>query len=118
MQLIKKPSFMNEYFCELTNKLDNVLIGKSDIYRVYILDCRDPKESQLTLVLRVPGCTVGYIVIDNDTMCIISGEIYNRSITRFSLNPNDIIKNYIGVKLENLDSIKSINSGGVKCLIN
>ena len=90
-----------EYTCALTEKLDERLIGRTQIYRVYILDDRDTFEPNM-LVLRVPGCTLGYIMVD-ENMKITEVKIEDYALQRFCGNPNSILMQFIGQKLETED---------------
>lgn len=90
-----------EYTCELTEKLDERLIGRTPIYRVYILDARDSFDPNM-FALRVPGSTLGYILI-NENMEITEVKIEDFALNRFCGNPNPILMQFIGQKLETED---------------
>lgn len=87
-----------EYFCELTEFLDNITEKKRLSRRHYILakPC-DFKDGSLPI--RLPGCTVGGVFIDENnviTKVLIDGNYYK------DIYPKDInrlLKRYVGEKI-------------------
>ena len=78
--------------------MNESLVGCSAFYRVYILDDRDSYDP-FTLAIRVPGCTLGYIIV-NKNMEITEVKIEEFALNRFHGNPNAILMQFIGQKLE------------------
>lgn len=91
----------DEYFCDLTVELDELLAGATDMYRVYILDTRDKFDPNI-MSLRVPGSTVGHIEVEvvNDKLIITDALIAQYAVRRFNDAPNEVIKQFIGQQLE------------------
>lgn len=101
LKFFKKNLIGTEYTCELTEELDKQLFGHfvcCESYKVYILDDRDSYDP-FTLALRVPGCTIGYIDV-NEKWEIVEAKINDYALERFANNPNETLKQFIGQKLE------------------
>lgn len=108
MKLIYRRSFKDQFVCELTRDIDRIVGMKYDHiledYGHYIyIDEYDLKHLNEPLAIRVPGCTVGAIWLDEDHK-ITNIELYNGRIIKYPSNINEIMKKYIGVELthENL----------------
>lgn len=87
-----------EYFCELTEFLDNITEKKRLSRRHYILahQC-DFKDGALPI--RLPGCTVGGVFIDKNsviTKVIIDGNYYK---DMYPKNINEMLERYVGEKI-------------------
>lgn len=87
-----------EYFCELTEFLDNITEKKRLSRRHYILahQC-DFKDGALPI--RLPGCTVGGIFMDKNsviTKVLIDGNHYK---DMYPKNINEMLGRYVGEKI-------------------
>lgn len=97
MQLRPKYTQMCDmWLCELTDEL-NKLAGydQSRFLRHYVYAKSEDFEEK-ELAIRVPGCTVGGIWLDEDNQIIrvlVEGE-------RYPDNINDIMKKYVGETIE------------------
>lgn len=101
MKLIKRRNDTYEYHCELTETLDYISgIDKYEIklYRHYILADSGMVQDKC-LSIRVPGRTIGDIVIDDNNIIIEIG-IGADVIKSYPDNINDIIKQFIGQKIK------------------
>ena len=87
-----------EYFCELTEFLDNITEKKRLSHRHYIL-AKPYDFAERTLPIRLPGSTVGGVFIDKDnviTKIQIDGNYYK------DIYPKDInmmLERYVGEKI-------------------
>jgi len=101
MRVKERISSIEEYYCDLTYELDSLSgIDKCYAsYKHYILAdsfCRKEK----CLAIRVPGCTVGGIWIDDEnriTKISMSGNYVFKS---YPDNINDVMEKYVGTKIE------------------
>ena len=87
-----------EYFCELTEFLDNITERKRYSLRHYIvaLSC---DFTDGVLPIRLPGSTVGGVFIDKDyviTKVQIDGNYYKDIYPK---NINEILERYVGEKI-------------------
>lgn len=87
-----------EYFCELTEFLDNITEKKRPSRRHYILakPC-DFKDG--VLPIRLPGCTVGGVFINKNsviTKVLIDGNYYKDI---YPEDINEMLERYIGEKI-------------------
>lgn len=87
-----------EYFCELTELLDNITEKKRLARRHYILalpcDFADG-----ALPIRLPGSTVGGVFIDKDhviTKVLIDGNYYK---DMYPKDINEMLERYVGEKI-------------------
>ena len=87
-----------EYFCELTEFLDNITEKKRLSRRHYILGLPyDFKDGALPI--RLPGCTVGGVFIDKNNVIIkvlIDGNYYK---DMYPKNINEMLERYVGEKI-------------------
>lgn len=93
-----KYNSFREYFCELTEFLDNITEKKRLSRRHYILahpcDFKD-----LALPIRLPGCTVGVVFIDKNsviTKALIDGNYYKDI---YPEDINDMLERYVEEKI-------------------
>ena len=99
IKLVPRRKLLHEeYYCELTEKLTEILCGTSDLYRAYVCGTYMDK----TLAIRVPGCTIGYVELNIDNV-IVKVTIYDYALNRFKDNPNETLKQFVGQKLETED---------------
>lgn len=103
MKLNKIKHFPDDYTCELTLELDKLSgLDKKEYYDFmhhYIL-ADDWCLIQKCLAIRVPGGTVGGIIIDADNK-IVSIEIDRNYVVRtYPENLDEIMQKYIGVVVE------------------
>ena len=89
---------LGEYFCELTEILDNITEEKRLSRRHYILakpcDLRDG-----VLPIRLPGSTVGGVFVDKDHVIIkvlIDGNYYKDIYPK---DINEMLERYVGEKI-------------------
>lgn len=102
IKLMKMEIFKDQYICELTEELDN-LSGIDKLsecqeyqYRHYILI---DNETNI-LFIRVPGGTVGYIVVDKNNV-IKNITIDTKYIIKtYPENIGEILDKYIGKVIE------------------
>ena len=93
-----KYNELHEYFCELTEFLDNITEKKRLSLRHYIL-ALSCDFADGVLPIRLPGSTVGGVFIDKDyviTKVLIDGNYYK------DIYPKDInrlLKQYVGEKI-------------------
>ena len=84
-----------EYFCELTEFLDNITEKKRLSQRHYILGLPcDFKDGSLPI--RLPGCTVGGVFIDKNsviTKVLIDGNYYKDIYPK---DINEMLERYVG----------------------
>lgn len=95
---------MDEYFCELTEELDNLAgLNKKQSYgygrRHYILATNSYKKDHL-YAIRIPGGTVGDIETDENDIILNLTIDLNYVVKTYPNNVNEIIKKYIGKKIE------------------
>lgn len=96
---------MDEYFCELTEELDNLSgLNKQESYyygrRHYIYATNSDKKEHI-YAIRIPGGTVGDIETDNDNVIVNLAVDTNYVVRTYPCNINEIIKKkYIGTKIE------------------
>lgn len=93
-----KYNEFHEYFCELTEFLDNITEKKRLSRRHYIivLPC-DVADGALPI--RLPGSTVGGVFIDKDyviTKVQIDGNYYKDIYPK---NINEMLERYVGEKI-------------------
>lgn len=87
-----------EYFCELTEFLDNITEKKRPLRRHYILG-KPCDFAEGVLPIRLPGSTVGGVFVDKDHVIIkvlIDGNYYK------DIYPKDInkmLERYVGEKI-------------------
>lgn len=93
-----KYNELHEYFCELTEFLDNITEKKRLSRRHYILvlpcDFADG-----ALPIRLPGSTVGGIFLDKNnviTKVLIDGNYYK---DMYPKNINEMLERYVGEKI-------------------
>ena len=109
MKLKSESNFggRKEYHCELTEELDKLCeldIDEDNWFRNYLLDTRDVWDN--CLAIRIPGRTTGGVYLDENniiTSCIIDKELCGDDSNkpyRYPSNTNEILKKYIGVKIE------------------
>lgn len=108
MELVPRRSFKDQFVCKLTKDIDQITgIGNDHIlsdYGHYIyIDDYEWKHLNEPLAIRVPGCTVGALWLDEDHK-ISNIELYNGRIMKYPSDINETMKKYIGVELthENL----------------
>lgn len=89
------------YECELTHELTDILRYSNKHYYIYVdgFSIRTDLYNDLALGLRVPGCTIGTIVVDEE--CNIQ-EIYiaDSYMHIFEKSPEEIINKYKNEKIE------------------
>lgn len=100
--LTKRRSYWSEkeFCCDITKYLDkscglNKVYYKN--YKNYIYDSRDIWDNK-TLAIRVPGRTVGCVVIDDNVVieCRISDDLVGNL---YEENINEELKQFVGRKL-------------------
>lgn len=93
-----KYNSLCEYFCELTEVLDAISNKKRVGRRHYVLAKEFCFKSRC-LPIRIPGCTVGGIFIDDNNVIvnIIIEENYYKNI--YPKDINKIVSRYIGEKI-------------------
>lgn len=88
---------MKQYYCEITKELDRLGNISEDAYRHYILVTeRDIKTGKI--IIRIPGSTMGDIKINEDNI-ITDIFVDDGYIVKYSPNVNDIIKVFLGRKI-------------------
>lgn len=95
---LKYTQKSNEYYCEITKKLDEICGYKC--YKTYILDTRDLWSN--CLAIRVLGRTVGNIEIDKTGKIIkitLSKDLIGEG-KRYPSNIYGKLEKYIGEQLE------------------
>ena len=91
---------LGQYTCEITDFLDEQSVVKSKYLHYYYLLADDFQIQNGCLAVRVPGCTVGYVKIDD------SKVITDLRVTRFVCNNqfpediNDKLQRFIGDAIE------------------
>lgn len=93
---------MDEYFCDLTEKLDECAYfdtKERPYYRHYLLDYKNTKD-YCNFAIRVPGGTVGGIWVDKNNVITSIKVDTNYVVKTYSDELNDIIQKYIGEKIE------------------
>lgn len=93
-----KYNELHEYFCELTEFLDNITEKKRLSRRHYILG-KPCDFSDGALPIRLPGSTVGGVFIDKNnviTKVQIDGNYYKDIYPR---NINEMLEKYVGEKI-------------------
>lgn len=93
-----------EYVCEVTEKLTEILYGASNLYRAYVCGTYTDK----TMAIRVPGCTVGRIELNGDDI-ITEVTIYDYALNRFEGDPNETLKQFVGTKVSYEEDLSNIN---------
>ena len=93
-----KYNELHEYFCELTEFLDNITEKKRLSRRHYIL--ANPCDfADGALPIRLPGSTVGGVFIDKNnviTKVQIDGNYYK---DMYPNNINEMLERYVGEKI-------------------
>lgn len=87
-----------EYFCELTELLDNITEKKRPSRRHYIL-AKPCDFADGTLPIRLPGSTVGGVFLDKDnviTKVQIDGNYYKDI---YPEDINEMLERYVGEKI-------------------
>lgn len=114
MKLSKRRTFNDQFVCDLTKELDGIT-GMDrdhmldDFYVHYLLiDSYTLKYIKEGIAIRVPGCTIGGIWIDENNI-ITRISINSNRIVKYPEDINEIMKKYIGVKIdhENLQYARS-----------
>ena len=93
-----KYNELHEYFCELTEFLDNITEKKRLSRRHYIL-ALSCDFADGALPIRLPGSTVGGVFLDKDnviTKVQIDGNYYKDIYSR---NINEMLERYVGEKI-------------------
>ena len=93
-----KYNSLCEYFCELTELLDNITEKKRLSRRHYIL-AKPCDFADGVLPIRLPGSTVGGVFLDKDnviTKVQIDGNYYKDIYPR---NINEMLEQYVGEKI-------------------
>lgn len=101
LKVEKRISMMEEYYCDLTSELDSIsgLDKCYTHYKHYILaDAFCVKEK--CLAIRVPGCTVGGIWIDDENHITKISMSNNYVFKSYPDNINDVMQKYVGTKIE------------------
>lgn len=87
-----------EYFCELTELLDNITEKKRPSRRHYILG-KPCNFAEGVLPIRLPGSTVGEVFVDKGhviTKVQIDGNYYKDIYPK---NINEMLERYVGEKV-------------------
>ena len=87
-----------EYFCELTEFLDNITEKKRLSRRHYIL-AKPCDFAECVLPIRLPGSTVGGVFVDKDHVIIkvlIDGNYYKNI---YPEDINEMLEGYVGEKI-------------------
>lgn len=87
-----------EYFCELTEFLDNITEKKRLSRRHYILG-KPCDFAEGVLPIRLPGSTVGGVFVDKDHVIIkvlIDGNYYKNI---YPEDINEMLEGYVGEKI-------------------
>lgn len=95
MDIISKPSIMDEWVNDLTHFMDSFLIRKSKYFETYI--CKN-KTSRNHWVIRYPGATRGHILVDDDNI-ILDIVLYDTCDMCYSKDIYEYVKIVIGDKL-------------------
>ena len=93
-----KYNELHEYFCELTEFLDNITEKKRLSLRHYIL-ASSCDFADGALPIRLPGSTVGGVFLDKDnviTKVQIDGNYYKDIYPR---DINEMLEKYVGEKI-------------------
>lgn len=106
MKLQNERALQDEYYCELTTKLDELagITEKSPGYdfgfRHYILAEQKDKEQYGGYAIRIPGGTLGTVSIDNDDVITEVFVDTNYVVKTYVKDVNEQLKQFIGQKLE------------------
>lgn len=102
MELIKSEYgtvYTPQYVSSFTRIIDSIAGLKYDLFRHYfILDSK--KFSEGILPIRVPGCTVGELRFNKDTMVITGGEVYPHAVIKY---PESIVDAFSVIEGERLE---------------
>ena len=93
-----KYNELHEYFCELTEFLDNITEKKRLSRRHYILG-KPCDFAEGVLPIRLPGSTVGGVFVDKDHVIIkvlIDGNYYKDIYPK---DINEMLERYVGEKI-------------------
>ena len=93
--MIIKQKKNEKWVCRLTERLDNYLVGKTNIWYTYIYIISE-NDKHNCLALRVPGQTIGRVMLDEND-CIVSIGIDDLSIAKFNCDINELVKDFVGV---------------------
>lgn len=93
----------DEYYCDLTRKLDDLCgytVKKHPLYKNYILDTRDLWSN--SFAIRVPGRTTGSIKVDKNNV-IVEIVFATELVGTDNIYPSNVyqeIEQYIGLTLK------------------
>lgn len=101
MIISNEDKSLMHFECELTKELTSVLKYHNRHFYVYIygISIKSDLYVDKVLALRVPGCTIGAIIL-NDDLTIKEIKIYEDCSFKFKENTENIIKKYIHEEIQ------------------
>lgn len=105
MKLVKRKPNSNDFVCELTKDLDGITLLDHDdttynlFHHYLVIDDYTLNHTEDGIPIRVPGCTVGGLWIDENKR-IINIDIGYSNLMKYPESVKEKINKYIGVKLE------------------
>lgn len=97
-------SGLQEYYCDLTREIDQILGLSSDQYRKHYILANDSMIKDKCLAIRIPGGTVGGIWINNENIIVrvfVNPEYY--VIEKYPADINEKLAHFVGEKIEFTD---------------
>lgn len=97
-------SSLQEYYCDLTKELDNIIgLSQEQHWKHYVL-AEDSMIKDRVLAIRIPGGTVGGIWIDdNGVITKVSVDTEYYVAKKYPKDVNEKLKHYVGEKIEIVD---------------
>lgn len=97
-----KFQFIGEYVCEITKAMDEIKNTEKEVSSdYYVLVLREPLLDENKLIIRIPGHTVGTIVMNSSwviTDIVINDDDINKGV--FLKDINQKLSKFIGEKID------------------
>lgn len=90
-----------QYVSSFTRVMDSISGLKYDLFKHYFIFDRE-KFNKGILSIRVPGCTVGELRFNKDTMIITGGEVYSHAVIKY---PESIVSAFSNIEGERIEII-------------
>lgn len=90
-----------QYVSSFTRVMDSIAGLKYDLFKHYFLFDSEKVKCGI-LPIRVPGCTVGELRFNKDTMIITGGEVYPHAVIKY---PESIVSAFSNIEGERIEIV-------------